>query len=320
MSKTAIIIGSGIAGIASAIRLAQKEIQVSVFEGNNYPGGKLTEFELGDYRFDAGPSLFTLPHEVEELFKICGEDPQEYFKYKKLNSTCKYFFPDNTTLTAWSDRKALKQEFEEKLGEPSDNIDQALEKSEFLYEELSPLFMHKSLHKTSTWLGSSAFRAYSKINGFDFNRTMHQANKKRFKNPKTVQLFNRYATYNGSDPYQTPATLNIIPHLEFGIGAFFPQEGMYSITDSLYELAKRQGVNFQFNTRVQNIVVHQGVAKGVDTEMGFHKADYVVSNMDVSGTYQKLLKGHKKPKKILKQPRSSSALIFYWGLKKEFKT
>ena len=319
MSKSAIVIGAGIAGIASAIRLARKNIQVTVFEGNNYPGGKLTEFELGDYRFDAGPSLFTLPQEVEELFSLCGEDPKEKFNYIKLKSTCKYFFPDNTVLTAWSDKEALKKEFEEKLGEPATNIDNALNKSEFLYKELSPLFMHKSLHKANTWLGKSAFRAYSKINGFDFNRTMHQANQKQFQNPKTIQLFDRYATYNGSDPYQTPATLNIIPHLEFGIGAYFPTKGMYAITQSLYELARRQGVKFQFNQRIKKIVVKEGIVKGVENESGLQKADFVISNMDVSGTYQKLLKEHKSPKKILKQPRSSSALIFYWGIKQEFK-
>ena len=61
------IIGSGIAGIASAIRLAQKGYAVTVFEANDYPGGKLSEFRLGDYRFDAGPSLFTLPDLVEEI-------------------------------------------------------------------------------------------------------------------------------------------------------------------------------------------------------------------------------------------------------------
>ena len=136
MKKSAIIIGAGIAGIASAIRLAKKNIRVTVFEGNNYPGGKLTEFELGDYRFDAGPSLFTLPQEVEELFRLCAENPKEKFKYTKLKATCKYFFPDNTTLTAWSDREALKKEFEEKLGEPAINIETALDKSKFLYKRI----------------------------------------------------------------------------------------------------------------------------------------------------------------------------------------
>ena len=83
MSKSAIVIGSGIAGMASAIRLAKKGYIVSVFEANNYPGGKLTEIKLGSYRFDAGPSLFTLPEQVEELFDISGLDVSQYFEYRK---------------------------------------------------------------------------------------------------------------------------------------------------------------------------------------------------------------------------------------------
>ena len=121
--------------------------------------------------------------------------------------------------------------------------------------------------------------------------------KKRFQSPKTVQLFDRYATYNGSDPYQTPATLNIIPHLEFGIGAYFPNEGMYSITDSLYELAKRQGVSFQFNTRVQKIVVEEGVVKGIENESGLQRADFCSQQYGCFGNLSKTIKRTQKTQK-----------------------
>lgn len=319
MKKTAIVIGAGIAGMASAVRLARKGYSVSVFEANSYPGGKLSEIKKDGYRFDAGPSLFTLPHLVEELFKINDIDPKEHFNYIQLDETCRYFFPDGTKLTAWTDHEKLAEEFEEKIGEPKENIKKFLKNSALLYKHLGPLFMEKSIHKTSTWLGPQAFSAYSKLNKFEFNRSMNASNERRFEQEKTVQLFNRYATYNGSDPYQTPATLNIIPHLEFGIGAYFPKGGMHQITLSVFELAKRLGVHFYFDTKVKNVVVHQGVAKGIDTEMGFHKADRVVCNMDMVAAYRSILKSQEQPRKLLNQPKSSSALIFYWGIKKEFK-
>lgn len=318
MARSVIVIGAGIAGIASAIRLAQKGEIVTVLEANKYPGGKLTQINLEGYRFDAGPSLFTLPEEVENLFKLCGFKTEKYFQYKKLDTSCHYFYPDGTFLQAYSDRERFVKEVSEKLGEPRPNLEAALDNSAFLYENLAPLFMHKSLHNSSTWLGKTAFKAYRKLTKFGFGQSMNQANEKRLKTAKAVQLFNRYATYNGSDPYQAPATLNIIPHLEFGQGAFFPVKGMHDITMSLYELAKSMGVRFQFNTKVKNIVVHEGKAKGVNTGMGFHKSDRVVSNMDVVGTYKHLLKGQSQPKKLLNQPKSSSALIFYWGIKKVF--
>lgn len=319
MSKSAIVIGSGIGGMAAAIRLAKKGYTVSVFEANNYPGGKLTEIKLGNYRFDAGPSLLTLPEYVEDLFTLHGLKSDQFFQYKKLDTTCQYFYPDGTEFTAWSDRAKLLTEFEEKLNEPRRNIEESLNKSSFLYDNLASVFMLKSLHKVSTWLGRQAFKAYGRLSKFDFNRTMNQANQSLFKNPKTVQLFNRYATYNGSNPYQTPATFNIIPHLEFGLGAYFPEKGMHHITDSLYELAKKVGVKFHFNTAIKDIVVHEGEAKGVNTAMGFHKSDRVISNMDMVATYKNLLKGQYQPKKLLSQPKSSSALIFYWGVKGSFK-
>lgn len=81
--KKAIIIGSGIGGIATALRLKAKGMDVQVFEKNDYPGGKLSSFKMGKYRFDAGPSLFTMPNYVDELFELFGENPRIYFNYKK---------------------------------------------------------------------------------------------------------------------------------------------------------------------------------------------------------------------------------------------
>jgi phytoene dehydrogenase-like protein len=86
MQKKAIVIGAGIGGIAAAIRLRKKGYDVCVFEGNAYPGGKLSQFSLGDYRFDAGPSLFTMPNLVDELFVLCGENPRDHFNYSKKRS------------------------------------------------------------------------------------------------------------------------------------------------------------------------------------------------------------------------------------------
>src|SRR5690606_5715458 len=225
--------GAGIAGIASAIRLAAKGFDVAVFESNSYPGGKLSELHLNGFRFDAGPSLFTLPHLVDELFTLAGEDPLAYFSYVQLPVNCKYFYDDRTVIEAFADKEACAEEIFHKIGEPKRNIYRAIENSAFLYRHLAPLFMHRSLHKFSTFTNKQAVAAYKNLFKLDFFRTMSQANESFFKDERLVQLFNRYATYNGSDPYQTPATMNIIPHLEFSEGAYFPKEGMYSITNSL---------------------------------------------------------------------------------------
>lgn len=318
MKQKSIIIGAGIAGIAAAVRLAVKGYQVEVFESNPYPGGKLSEITLQGYRFDAGPSLFTLPEQVEELFLLAGKKPSEHFEYAKLDVACHYFWEDGKSIKAYGDVNAFAEEVESKLGEPAENIRKALGSSAYIYEHLAPLFMHRSLHQWSTWVNPHALRSYLKMGKLGIFDTMNGANEKQFQQKKTVQLFNRYATYNGSNPYETPATLNIIPHLEFNIGAFFPKKGMHDISQSLYKLAVDLGVKFHFNAKVEEILVENGQAVGVRVNQLEVMADLIINNMDMVNAYKSILKKQKQPQKLLDQPKSSSALIFYWGIKKEF--
>ena len=102
--RKAVVIGAGIAGIASAIRLVKKGYMVDVFESNSYPGGKLSSFRIGDYRFDAGLQLFTMPNYVDELFELFDEKPSDFFTYKKKRIACKYFWDDGVELSAYSDK------------------------------------------------------------------------------------------------------------------------------------------------------------------------------------------------------------------------
>jgi phytoene desaturase len=156
------------------------------------------------------------------------------------------------------------------------------------------------------------------IHTLEVFKTMNEANQTAFKNPKLVQLFNRFATYNGSDPYQTPATLTIIPHLEHNIGAFFPKGGMYAITKALVHLAEDLGVRFHLNSKVQEIITEKNKVKGLKINDSVLNFDLIISNMDMVATYKYLLPHAHHPQKLLSQPKSSSALIFYWGIKKEF--
>ncbi|MBC3788139.1 1-hydroxycarotenoid 3,4-desaturase CrtD [Spirosoma utsteinense] len=321
--KTAAVIGAGIAGIAASIRLAVKGYSVDVFEANAYAGGKLSTFSQATptgevYRFDAGPSLFTMPHLVDELFQLAGRDPSDYFEYDRLDETCRYFWDDGTRLTAWADQDRFGRDVEAVLGEPAEHLHQHLADSAVKYEVTEKLFLHRSLHKLATWLNRDALRGYLNLPKLGVFSTMNSANERRFRHPKLVQLFNRYATYNGSDPYQTPATLNIIPHLEYNIGAFFPKQGMVSITNSLVRLAENLGVRFHYNSRITEIVTEKERVMGLMIGQVRHPFDLIVSNMDVVSTFRKLLPNARQPERILKQPKSSSGLIFYWGIRREF--
>jgi len=315
MSRTAIIIGAGIAGLAAAIRLRSAGLQVQVIEANDYVGGKLTEVGNDQYRFDAGPSLFTMPQYVDELFEIAGRNPRQYYSYQRLDTICRYYWDDGTELTTYQDVPRTAEAIATELGESTDSVVNHLADSKLKYELTGKTFLEHSLHKLKGWLQGSTLRAITQLHKLDLLRSMHSVNASRFQNEKTVQLFDRYATYNGSDPYKTPGLLNIIPHYEYSFGAYYPDGGMHSITKAVYELAQDIGVQFTLGERVTAIDHSRAEVKGVSTEKGYYTADIIVSNMDIYYTYGQLLADSKRAKKVRKQERSSSALIFYWGVK-----
>lgn len=316
--KKAIVIGAGIGGLATSIRLAKKGYHVSVFEKNDYPGGKLSTFNLGKYRFDAGPSLFTMPHFVTDLFTLAGEIPSEHFTYKKKDIHCEYFWEDGTRLTAYSDRNRFCNAVEEQLDVPAQTVHNYLERAQKKFNLTAPLFLEKSLHKLRTYLNKETRKAIYGLGSLELFKSLHQVNEEQLKNPYLIQFFNRFATYNGSDPYQTSGIMSLVQHLEEHYGTFIPNQGMGAITESLFQLAQRMGVKFHLRQPVDSIEIENKRAVGIKVCNKRHKSDLVVSNIDVVPTYKHLLPNQKQPKRTLEQERSSSALIFYWGIKKSF--
>lgn len=318
--KKALIIGAGIAGIATAIRLAVKGYLVDVFEANSYPGGKLSEFEQDGFRFDAGPSLFTMPHYVDELFALAGKNPRDFFNYEQLDVVCRYFYEDGTSLNAYADQERFAAEVSQQTAEPVNSVKKYLKNSANIYSITNHVFLERSLHRLKTYLQWDTVRSVFRFPQIDAFRAMHTANQRFFQDKRLTQFYDRYATYNGSNPYTAPATLNVIPHLEQHYGAYFPHGGIYSIVSSLVKLAESLGVKFHYNALVEEIVLEKQIAKAIKIKGELIPADIIVSNMDVWFTYHKLLKQHPHlfPKKILRQERSSSALIFYWGIKRQF--
>ncbi|MFD2584697.1 1-hydroxycarotenoid 3,4-desaturase CrtD [Pedobacter vanadiisoli] len=313
----AIVIGAGIAGIASAIRLSIKGYDVDVFEAGSKAGGKLGEIKMNGFRFDAGPSLFTMPQYVDELFKLAGKNPEDYFKYTKLKEICRYFYEDGLRLNTTSDLDQFAKEIEEKTHSTAAEVYRYLKKSKTIYEVTHHVFLERSLHKLRSYLHWDTLKSIFRFGQIDAFRTQASANQSFFKDRRITQLFNRYATYNGSDPYQAPATLNVIPHFEYHFGAFIPKNGMYGIVEALLKLAEELGIRFNYNQKVEEILYNnesKPKINGVKVNNRSYKADVVVSNLDIWFTYKNLLTGIAEPKKLLTQERSSSALIFYWGM------
>jgi phytoene desaturase len=316
--SNALVIGSGVAGLAAAIRLAVKGHTVEVFEAAATPGGKLAEFSQSGYRFDMGPSLFTRPDLVEELFREAGTDITGRFSYLALEEANRYFWEDGTRVTGWCDPDRFAQEIQAKLGVPAPLVKRHLHRAHELLSTTGRTFLEHSLHRTGELLRGGFLKALTAVRPAELVRSLHGVNRAALgDHPKALQLFDRFATYNGSDPYRTPGLMRMIPGLEHGQGAFYPVNGMYSITRALHLLAVDLGVRFHFNTPVERILVDDALSKvkGVRAGGRDHAAERLYSNMDVVPTYRKLLPDIKAPERTLSQERSSSALVFYWGVR-----
>lgn len=316
--KKAIVIGSGVAGLASSIRLINKGFDVSVFEANSFPGGKLSEEYIDGFRFDLGPSVFTMPGFLDELFLISGKNPRDYYNYIHLDPVYRYFYEDGSVLDAWYQKKKFASEMAKNTIDSQENIEKFLEDSEAKYNLTSDVFLFNSLHLVKHYFKKSVIKGLFNFHRLQAMKIMHDVNSSWFKDKRLVQLFNRYATYNGSSPFLAPATLNVIPHLEINEGAYLPTKGMFDITRSMFDLGKDIGVNFFFDSRVDEIIIDNKKAIGVKCKGISYMADVIVSNMDVYNTYHKLMPTQKRPEKILNQPKSSSGIIFYWGIKHQF--
>ncbi|HKK58362.1 MAG TPA: 1-hydroxycarotenoid 3,4-desaturase CrtD [Salinivirga sp.] len=318
MKQKIAIVGSGIGGIAAAIRLAAQGHDVTVFEQADKPGGKLNELKKDGFRFDTGPSLFTLPGLVEELFSMGKSQSQTNLKYHKLDNVCKYHYEDGIVLNAWADPHRFATEACEKVGEPTWRVHNYFNKVKEMYDLSAGLFIFRPFARWETFRSEAGKKVAKKFHKLDMLLSMHQRNKRSFKSKYLVKLFDRYGTYNGSNPYRAPATLNMIAHLEHSEGAYFPDKGMYDIITQLVNHARELGVDFNFNSRVEEVLFQKNKVRGVRVNGSSFFADRVVSDMDVTGFYKHLMPARKIPLRVRVMEKSSSAVIFYWGVNRTF--
>jgi diapolycopene oxygenase len=358
VGRRVVVIGAGLGGLSAAIRLAAAGYRVAVYEKQSGPGGKAFSERHGAYRFDTGPSLFTLKSVFAQLFEEAGRDIDDYLDLTPLEKICNYFWRDGTRTVSYADRTAMAGEFARVFGEDPRRVERYLDYSARIHRITGHLFLEKSLHEWSTYFSTGFWSSLVQLHRIDAMRTMDRANHAFFSTPKLQQFFNRYATYNGSDPYQTPATLNIIPHVEYGLGAWAVEEGIHAVPLALERLARELGVTFHYGVRVRRInsepagilrrpvparvtgvtvddgeigatsgeETHQAEYAGTTIEVEgsrpgrFVPADVVVSNADVTPTYEHLLEDTAAPlyQRYQKLEPSSSGLVFYWGVRYRF--
>jgi phytoene desaturase len=315
--KKAIIIGAGIAGLATAARLAAGGWRVTVFERGEAPGGKLGILQQDGYTFDTGPSLFTQPWLLEDLFRDCGRSLSGYFTYRSLDEGTRYFWEDGSRLHAAPRKEDLAAAIAGMGADPAPVLCY-LDDARDLYTHIGSLFLDAPIHQLSAWKTGRLGPALRHLRWPYLFQSLHTYNRNTLKDPRIVQVFDRMATYNGSDPYRCPAMLSMIAHLEFNEGSWYAGGGMISIPQALGRLCADLGVTFRFGTPVERILHTGGSVTGVMAGGLEERADVVVSNSDVYFTYRQLLGDDAMADRIRLGERSSSGTIFYWGIRHRF--
>lgn len=320
MRKKAVIIGAGIGGLSTAIHLAVKGYDVIIFEQNTYVGGKANKIYINGFSFDSGPTLLTMPFVIENLYQIAGKNVKDYLQIKKKKIICRYFFPDDSLFNEYSDRDKLLEEFENFSNEPAENLKKYLDYSGKIYELAAELFLFNSFLDFRNLFTWKSFKTLFNINHLDPFRTIHEANSSFFRSKKIVQMFDRYATYNGSNPYKAPATLNIIPFVELQFGGYYVEGGIGKISETLSKIAMELGVKIFTSTKVDRILINNRKVVGVQFGQEKVETDYVISNADLYYTYKYLLNNPeaKEAKRYISQELSTSAIIFYIGSNTNF--
>lgn len=277
-SRKAVVIGAGLGGMSAAIRLAGKGWRVTVVEKLGRPGGKMGEVRDAGFRWDTGPSVITMRHVYEQLFREANRDLNDYLDLVPLNPVTRYFWRDGATIDAVADEDAMCENIRAAFGTRDvDGYRKFMRYVRRLHDVVSGPFLYRAKPSFSELMKLPL----TDVLKIDALRTMHQAVKAHFKDPRLIQLFDRFATYNGSSPYQAPATLNVIAFVEMAQGAWYPRGGIYQLALAYERLAKELGVEFCYNTPASEILVKDDTANGVRLANGSAiDADAVICNAD----------------------------------------
>ena len=285
------VIGAGIGGMSAAARLAKNGHEVTVYENSDRSGGKCRTEWFGDYAFDTGPSLLTLPAVYRDLFLKTGKRIEHILDIQPVDPAFNYQFADGKSVSFpnLSNPKTYI-EIEKSFGINSANSWRKLiERSERMWEVSREPFVESELR--SIWPLLKRWDLVKQIKEISPFTSLRKLSNKFEVDPHLKMIVDRYATYTGSDPRSAPAVLLTIAFVESTFGAWHIKGGIGQLSVALEQRCLDLGVKFEFNTLVTEISVKAGRVIGIKTGQGNNIAsDLVVSNSDAEYTYKKLIK------------------------------
>jgi phytoene desaturase len=314
--QTAIVIGAGIGGLATAARLARAGFHVTVLEKSSAPGGRVYRYEREGYTFDTGATMYLMPQVFEQVYQELGERVEDHLDLIRVDPSCRIHFRDGDRIDLTGDMAGLQNQLEARetgsfgqalryLGEAADAMRVGLERFvgrdfrnplEYFTPANIPLFFQMKAH----------IKHYRNVSSY-------------FQHPHLRQAFSFQNMYLGLSPFDAPATYSVLQFTEMADGVQFPRGGMYAVIESMMEICRRNGVQFRFHAPVVSIDVQANKATGVTLEGGTRvKADIVIANADLPYVYDQLLPDRREAARLKKMEYTCSELVFLWGLKKTY--
>jgi phytoene desaturase len=318
-NKRVAVIGGGFGGLSAAIYLANYGYKVDLFEKNSDTGGKAGLVINNGFKFDTGPSIITLPYIIDSLFEDAGFEREKYFEYAPLNPICRNFFSDGSKIDTLHNLLEMKSELNRCSSIDAENYPKFINHIQSIYENIAEIFMYEPLHEVKKLINEKKFPSIFDFQNIDAFRTLHDANSSFFKDKRIIQMFDRYAPYNGSNPYSTSGSMNISTYISIILGSYYIKGGIFKLNEAIKKLAVKSGVNIHLNSYVDAIIVENNTVERIKINGIYEKYDFVISNCNVITTFNKLIEGFdSQTTKLNKLEPSLSAFVMLFGIKKTF--
>jgi phytoene desaturase len=315
-SRSALVIGAGIGGIATATHLAQHSIHVTVLEKNRHAGGRCDRFSRGGHHFDTGPTLLVMPLLYEAEFASLGTSLQEMLELQRVDPTYHLVFDDGSRLALTSDQESIREQLESVQPGSYQGFLRYLEEGRRHYHLAMDRLVNRDFRKAADFFTFANLPLLYTLKPL----IKHYHNMSTYFNePRLKAAFTFQDVYMGLSPFEAPATFSMMPYTEFAHGVWYPKGGMYQVVQALMELARASGVEFEFNTAVERIELNSRHARGLVLKGGQKiKTDVIVANADLPYVYQDLLPRDGMAKKLSRKRFSCSVISFFWGVDKRY--
>ncbi len=279
--KRVVIIGAGMGGLAAAMDLAVDGAQVTVVERAPAPGGKMRQAVVADQAIDSGPTVFTMRWVFEGLFAHASEPLDRHLTLHKATTLARHAWPLTAehgpqALDLFADRAAAADAIGAFAGaREAKGYLSFCKEARRMYETLDRPFMQGERPSVAGLVGAVGVRRALQLKPYELYMTELA---RHFRDPRLLQLFGRYTTYCGTSPYQAPATLMLVAHVEQE-GVWLIEGGMHQLARAMAGVAERRGATIRYEATVSEVMVAGGRATGVRLQGGeaLH-ADAVIMN------------------------------------------